>query len=163
MQLGTLRQQYILELERCGFPNQDYRSEKLKIRLQKHEINECIAFTKVIPGDKGCITYNLVYSTSISVAEAVTYAYGLGSKDKFKDVALYLRSVVHGMFNDSTPLPWPPTADELDARQSEEYLPTDLIKFLKTLILGESDVEKSEKNRRLVLSVAQVSFTTIVY
>jgi len=163
VQLGTLRHLYVQELERCGFPNPDFRSDKLKTRLQRHEINECIAFTKVFPGDRGCITYNLVYSTSISVAEAVTYAYRLGSKDKFEDVALHLRSVVQGMFNESTPLPWPPTADELDARASEEYLPTDLVKFLSTLILGEADVEKSEKSRRLVLSVAQVSFNHLCF
>ena len=89
VQLGTLRHLYVQELERCGFPNPDFRSDKLKTRLQRHEINECIAFTKVFPGDRGCITYNLVYSTSISVAEAVTYAYRLGSRDKFENVVLH--------------------------------------------------------------------------
>ncbi|KAG1695541.1 snRNA-activating protein complex subunit 4 [Nymphon striatum] len=77
------------------------------------------------------------------------YRTGIGSKDKFEDVALHLSSVVQGMFNESTSLPWPPTADELDARASEEYLPTDLVKFLSTLILGEAEVEKSEKSQRL--------------
>ena len=62
------------------------------------------------------------------------------------------------MFNESTPLPWPPTADELDARASEEYLPKDLVKFMSTLLLDEADVEKSEKSRRLVLSLTQVRF-----
>ncbi|KAG1715021.1 Cystic fibrosis transmembrane conductance regulator [Nymphon striatum] len=152
VQLGTLRHLYVQELERCGFPNPDFRSDKLKTRLERHTINECIAITEVFSGDRGCIAYNLVYSTSISVAEAVTCAYRIGSKDKFEDVALHLRSVVQGMFNESIPLPWPPTADELDARASEEYLPTDLVKFLSTLILGEAEVEKSEKSQRLVLS-----------
>ncbi|KAG1682474.1 hypothetical protein GQR58_010998 [Nymphon striatum] len=152
VQLGTLRHLYVQELERCGFSNPDFRSDKLKTRLERHTINECIAITKVFSGDRVCIAYNLVYSTSISVAEAVTCAYRIGSKDKFEDVALHLRSVVQGMFNESTPLPWPPTADELDARASEEYLPTDLVKFLSTLILGEAEVEKSEKSQRLVLS-----------
>ncbi|KAG1672173.1 hypothetical protein GQR58_016074 [Nymphon striatum] len=149
VQLGTLRYLYVQELERCGFPNPDFRSDKLKTRLERHTINECIAITKVFSGDRGCIACNLVYSTSISVAEAVTCAYRVGSKDKFEDVAWHLRSVVQGMFNESTPLPWPPTADELDARASEEYLPTDLVKFLSTLILGEAEVEKSEKSQRL--------------
>ncbi|KAG1668503.1 hypothetical protein GQR58_017845 [Nymphon striatum] len=154
VQLGTLCHLYVQELERCGFPNPDFRSDKLKTRLERHEINECIVITKVFSGDRGCIAYNLVYSTIISVAEAVTCAYRIGSKDKFEDVALHLCSVVQGMFNESTPLLWPPTADELDARVSEEYLPTGLVKFL-SLIQGESDVEKSEKSQRLVLSVAQ--------
>ncbi|KAG1662733.1 hypothetical protein GQR58_020782 [Nymphon striatum] len=161
VQLGTLCHLYVQELERCGFPNPDFRSDKLKTRLERHEINECIVITKVFSGDRGCIAYNLVYSTIISVAEAVTCAYRIGSKDKFEDVALHLCSVVQGMFNESTPLLWPPTADELDARVSEEYLPTGLVKFL-SLIQGESDVEKSEKSQRLVLSVAQVSFNHIL-
>ncbi|XP_068233918.1 uncharacterized protein [Palaemon carinicauda] len=59
------------------------------------------------------------------------------------------------MFHESTPLPWPPTADELDARASEEYLPTELMKFLSTLLVDEVVVEKSEKCQRLVLSIAQ--------
>ena len=46
------------------------------------------------PSDKGFITYNLVYSANISIADAVAYAYKLGSKDKYEDVNLLLRSVI---------------------------------------------------------------------
>lgn len=80
VQLASLRLLYTQELERNGFPNPEYRSEKLKAKLQNHDIHEWIAFAKVNPGDKGCITYNLVYSASISVTDAVTYAYMLHSK-----------------------------------------------------------------------------------
>ena len=66
---------YIQELEKNGFANPECRSEKLKARLESHDIHELIAFAKVTPADKGCITYNLVYSASISVADAVAYAY----------------------------------------------------------------------------------------
>ena len=163
VQLGTLRHLYVQELERCGFPNPDFRSDKLKTRLQRHEINECIAFTKVFRGDRGCITCNLVYNISISVAEAVTYAYRLGSRDKFEDNALHLRSAVQGKFRESTPFSLPPAADELDTRASEEYLPKDLVKFLATLLLDEADVKKSEKSRRLVFSVAQVRFINLSF
>ena len=102
-----------------------------------------------------------MYSTSISVAEAVTYAYRLGSRDKFEDVALTLRSATRGKFSESTALPWPPTADELDTRAG--YLPKDLVKFLLTLLLDEADVEKSEKSQLLVLSVAQVRFINLSF
>lgn len=71
--LASLRLIYIQELERNGCPNAEYRSEKLKARIENHDIHEQIAFAKVNPGDKGCITYNLVYSASISVADAVSY------------------------------------------------------------------------------------------
>lgn len=62
--LTSLRLLYIQELEKNGFANPEYRSEKLKARLENHDIHKLIAFAKVNPGDKGCITYNLVYSTS---------------------------------------------------------------------------------------------------
>ena len=66
--LASLRVLYIQELEKNGFANPEYRGEKLKARLENHDISKWIAFGKVYPGDKGCITYNLVYSASISVA-----------------------------------------------------------------------------------------------
>ena len=68
LQLASLRVLYIQELERNGFRNPEYRSEKLKARLERHAIHELIAFAKDIPGDKGCITYTLV-------ADAVAYGY----------------------------------------------------------------------------------------
>ena len=111
--LASLRHLYIQELEKNGFTNPAYRSEKLKARLENHDIHELIAFAKVTPGDKGCITYNLVYSASISVADAVAYAYKLGSKEKYEDVALLLRSSIQQAFKESNPLPWPHSADDL--------------------------------------------------
>ena len=63
-------------------------NEKLKARLENFQINQFIAFAKVNLDDKGCVTYNLVYSASISVAVAVGYIYKLGSTDMYKDVAL---------------------------------------------------------------------------
>ena len=156
VQLASLRHLYIEELERNGFPNPEYRSEKLKTRLENDDINEFIAFAKINPGDKGCITYNLVYSTSISVAEAVVYAYKIGSKDKYEDVALLLRGIIQQAFKDSKSLPWPPTADDLDVKSSEELLPPDLVKFLNFVIAGDGDVDHSEKTKRIVLSIGQV-------
>lgn len=156
VQLVSLRLLYIQELERNGFPNPEYRSEKLKAKLQNHDIHEWITFAKVNPGDKGCITYNLVYSASISVTDAVTYAYMLGSKDKYEDVALLLRGIIQQTFNESKSLPWPPTADDLEVSSSDELLPLDLMKFLNLIISGDADMEKCEKTRRIVLSIGQV-------
>ncbi len=99
VQLASLHLLYVQELERNGFPNPEYRSEKLKVRLDNHAIHEWIAFAKVHPCDKGCITYNLVYSASISIADAVTYAYQLGSKDKYEDVALFFFYLKASAFN----------------------------------------------------------------
>ena len=105
---SSLRLLYIQELEKNGFANPEYRGEKLKARHENHEIHERIAFVNVNSGDKGCITYNLVYSATMSIAEPVAFAYKLGSKDKYDDVALLLRSSIQQAFKDSEPLPWPP-------------------------------------------------------
>eukprot|EP00064_Thunnus_orientalis_P003781 superscaffoldBa00000322_g3792 len=122
------------ELERNGFPNPEYRSEKLKAKVEAHDIHERIAFAKVNPGDKGCITYNLVYNATISVPDVVTYAYKLASKDKYEYEALLLRGIIQQIFNESKSLPWPPTADDLEVKSSDELLLLDLMKFLNPII-----------------------------
>lgn len=156
VRLASLRLLYIQELERYGFPNPNFRGEKLKSRLESHDISEYIAFAKVNPGNKGFITYNLVYSASTSVADAVAFAYKLGSTDKYEDMALLLRSIIQRAYKESTPLPWPPTADDLEVKSSDEILPHELLKFLNFVISGEADMDTCEKTRRIVLSVGQV-------
>ena len=53
LQLVSLCRLHIQELETNGFPNFEYRSEKLKARLEQHDIHESIGFVYVNPGDKG--------------------------------------------------------------------------------------------------------------
>lgn len=160
--LTSLRLLYIQELQKNGFANPEYRSEKLKARLENHDIHKLIAFAKVNPGDKGCITYNLVYSTSISVADAVAYASKLGSKDKYEDVALLLRSLIQRAFKESEPLPWPPSADDLEVKSSDEPLPSDLVKFLNYVISGDADVERCEKTGRIVLYRPGITYSSSI-
>ena len=90
------------------------------------------------------------------MAEAVSFAYQLGSKDKYQDVALLLRSSIQRAFKEAKPLPWPPSADDLEVKSSDEVLPSDLLKFLNYVISGDSDVERCEKTGRIVLSIGQV-------
>ena len=85
----------------------------------------------------------------------MTYAYRLGSKDKYEDVALLLCCVIKNAFTESKSLSLPPTADDLDIKSSDELLPPDLVKFLNFVMSGEAD-EKCEKTRCIVLSIAQV-------
>ncbi|KAK5870594.1 hypothetical protein PBY51_003528 [Eleginops maclovinus] len=152
VQLASLHLAYTQELERNGFPNPEYRNEKLKSKLEKHE---GITFAKVTAEDKGCITYNLVYNASLSVSDAVAHAYKLESKDKYEYVALLLRGTIQKTFRASKTLPWPPTADDL-VTSLDNLLPSDLMKFLTLTISGDADMEKCDKTRRLVLSISQV-------
>ena len=87
----------------------------------------------------------ITYSASISVADAVAYAYNLGSKDKYEDVALLLRRLIQRAFKESKPVPWPPSADDLEVKSSDELIPSDLVKFLNYVISGDADFKRCGK------------------
>ena len=55
--MSSLRDLYIEELEKNGFPNPNYRGEKLKARLENASISQQIAFTVVDSGNQDCITH----------------------------------------------------------------------------------------------------------
>ena len=88
--------------------------------------------------------------------DAVVYAYKLGSKDKYEDVALLLHSLIQRAFKELKLLPWPPSADDLEVKSSDELIPSDLVKFLNYVISGDADVERCEKTARIALSIGQV-------
>ena len=156
LQLSSLRHVYMSELEEHGAPSPDYRGENLMKRLQgDDELGNAIVFSKVSLRKKGCLSFYLVYSTSITLANAVAHAYKLGTADQLKDVALILRGIIMKAFKESPALPWPPTADDLDVKPSDQ-LPEELVKFLNLVLGGTSEVEKKcEKTQRLVFSIAQ--------
>lgn len=144
------------EIEKRGFPNPQYRGEKLKARIESHAIGDQVKFVNVKPSNEGCITYNLLYSASITVADAVAFAFQLASRNKVNDVAIILRSAIQRAFKESKSLPWPPLADDLDTEKQEEILPQDLLEFLSFVISGDVDKEICSKTKRFVLSIGQV-------
>jgi len=152
VRLASLRLVYTQELERNGFPNPEYRSEKLKKKLEKHE---GIGISMVTADLKGCINHCLIFSASLSILDAVRNVYEMGSTDKYDEVALLLRGTIKKKYRESNSLPWPPTADDL-VMSLDDLLPSNLMRFLTLMISGDADLEKSEKTRRLVLSISQV-------
>ena len=92
VQLSFLCSLFNKDLVSQGFPNPDYRNERLMRRLQADEdISHKLAFCKV--PHRGCVELYLVYSSSISVAEAVSCAYKLGTADQLHDAALTLHAL----------------------------------------------------------------------
>ena len=151
--LSSLRLIYIDKLDECGYPNDGYRSEHLMKRLKNHpDISSQIVFSKVDPGDRGCMSFYLVYNARITVADAVACAYNLASVDKMKDIAVLLRGVIRRAFGKTQAPPWPPTPDELDISSAD--LPQELVTFLTFVIAGKPEVS-SDKTQRLVLSIGQ--------
>ena len=96
----------------------------------------------VDPGNKGFISYVLIYNAQLSVADAIAYAYQLGSKDKLEECAIFLRKTIQHAFEESESVPWPPTAADLDVDPS---IPKELTKFLKFVVSGDNS-SKCEKS-----------------
>jgi len=153
LQLSSLRLLYIEELKSNGYENSNYRSEKLLKRLQNDPIKEHIHFTKVDHDKADAISFWLVYSSNITVSNALARAYTLGSTDKYQNVALLLRQNILQAFKESKDQPWPPTADDMELTP-ENILPPDLVRFLSTVMAGKEDME-TEKMKRLVFSIGQ--------
>ena len=164
VELRALGLLYVKELDKNGFPSPDDRSENLKVKLEKHEIGELIEFTKVNPGDyKNCIMLTLVYNAGINRADAVAHAYKLGTIDRYQDVALLLRQAIYNAFKESEPLPWPPTAEDLNVNSLDEALPPELKTFLNYVVSGDAKMDKGDKMKRIVLSIGQVIICFLVY
>lgn len=154
VQLRSMCNLYMKTLENQGFPNPEYRSEKLARRLQgDKDISHELTLSKV--QQHGCIKSNLIYSSSITVDEAVGCAYKLETADQLQEAALTLHSHIIKAFKESKDLPWPPTAQELDAVKMDVLLPEHLVQFLSSVVTGTLDGEKSEKTQRLVYSITQ--------
>ena len=152
MQLSLLRKLYIKELQRLNFPNPDYRNAKLKSKPQKHEIHDHIAFA-VVQEERGCIAHTIVYSTNILIADAVVCAYKLATKNKLENCALSFRNNIKEQFNNSNPLPWPPTSDDIEMSNLLDFLPSALVHFLNLLTEGNAG-ESNTKNTRVVLTLS---------
>ena len=111
-------------------------------------------FTKVDQGRADAITFWLVYSSNMTVSDALSGAYSLGSTDKYQDVSLVLRGGILKVHRECPELPWPPTADDMTLNAAN-LLPADLIRFLSLLISGKEENETSEKVKRTVSSIGQ--------
>ena len=86
-------------------------------RLQINpDIKSKIMFTKVNPNDKGIMSFYIVYSVRITIADAVSLVSKLASSDKITDVALLLRGIFMCAFKETNTLHWPPTAEDLSIK-----------------------------------------------
>ena len=146
LSLSAVRDRYVCELDAQGAPSPYYKSLNLMSKLEKDDdLGKHLFFSKVALKERGCFSFWLVYSTSITLADAIACAYQLGTADQLKDTALYLRQVIHKAYEEVSELTWPPTAEELD-KQAGEELPEELTRFLNLVLCGsDSMVEKCEK------------------
>ena len=88
--MSYLQSHYILKLEENGFSCPQFCGNKLRQLLSNHEIGSQIAFTTFHPGNKGFISYVLIYNANLTVADAVKFTYELDLKDNVMEAAEYL-------------------------------------------------------------------------
>ena len=146
---------FVGQLDADGYPKRDYRSSRLMKRLQNHQIGDSIKFIKLDVAERGCITFFVVHSASITISDAVAHAYRLAACDHLQDVALNLRRKIIQAFKSSSPLPWLPTYEEIDVSM-DKLLPEELMHFLNILLTGKPEIgQTSEKSKRLMMSIGQ--------
>ena len=154
LRLSSLRLLYIEELKNCGHDHQNYRSEKLLKRLQNDPIKDKIQLTKVHNNKDGFISFWVVYSSDITISNAIAQAHTIRSTDIYRETALLVRPKILKAFRKSKDLPWPPTTDDLKL-SSENLLLPELIRFLTMVMTGKEEVEINEKLKHLAFSIGQ--------
>ena len=109
---------YIHELTRNTYYNLNYRSEKRLKRLQNDSTMGLISFTKVAL-EAGAISFWLVYTSNITVCEALPLSEGEININKTSRsfFAAYLQA-----FREPGTIDWLPAADDMQL-SSEEFLP----------------------------------------
>ena len=112
VKLSDTSRYYVTLLEKSDFPNAEYKSEKLKHKLLKHELGGKIAFIS-LNKRKGKFSLQLIFSTVISQAQAITTAYNVCTEDSLSQVEARLRDVIRNSFHNSEKMPWPHTASYL--------------------------------------------------
>ena len=149
-----MRDEYICQLDTRGEGNPNYWSENLMTKIQRDDdVSAHLSFSNVKLS--GCISMWLVYNASITVNDAVAAAYLAASKDLLKHAAITLRQLILKAFEESSDMPWPPTADEL-LDPSVCQVPEELTRFLNLIFAGQdSEFVECKKTLRLVWSIGQ--------
>ena len=93
MKLTDLRNIYVSQLEVTEFPNQDYRNEKLKKKIEQDKMfSSSLGFVRL----EECSKFQpyLVYNTKTYLSSAVKFAYSLGTQDNMSSIASTLSKEV---------------------------------------------------------------------
>ena len=151
MKLSDLRRLYIGHLEGTNFANPEYRGSKLKDKLQNHpKYSTTLSFCQVNESGPQYHSY-IVYSSGVSIDDAIRKAYALGSSDIIKESGSRLHDVVQHSFKEASELVWPPTASDLEDNLN---IPPELVTFLRHVVTKQP-VPTTPKVERLILSIGQ--------
>lgn len=149
MRLTDLRQTYVSALDQTAYPNPDYRSENLKMKLMKHAgYQNQLSFC-----DMQCSKTNIVYSSSIDVDTAVKLAFKLGSSDVIENTGLEVRQTILQTHEDAPDIRWPPLPQTL-GNMDDDGIPDNLVGLLRLITTGKSSYG-TPRSERLIHSIGQ--------
>ncbi|KAH3820949.1 hypothetical protein DPMN_122702 [Dreissena polymorpha] len=79
---------------------------------------------------------SIMFNASMSVAKAIGSGFNFGLTSKQGEVAVDMRKSVKQAFVDAKPLPWPPTADDVEGYSPEDIIPKESLSFLTDYMWG---------------------------
>ena len=151
--LIDLRDTYVLILADTPFPNTNYRTGKLKVKLLRHkDYCDKLSFVE-LDRRGGQLQSELVFSNETSLAEAVKNGNMLGCSNMIDEVGKFLHRIIKDAFEKGDALPWSPTASYLQT--VDDPVPGGLQRFLHNVICGANSVQPSGRTHRLVSSIGQ--------
>ena len=112
IKLEELKMVYVEELEKTDCKNRKFRGEKLKRKIEKHNMfSKKVSFVKLQEGTKTS-TY-LLFSRQMDVGSALRDAYKLGTQDNIREVALAVRKSIFEAQEECQLRYWPYSYDYL--------------------------------------------------
>ena len=154
MTMLTERYQQFMQENSPQFYNKDYRTHKLKLKLQKKFGNKLQYW---LPNYRG----ELVYSSVLPKGTAVGSAFEAAASEskRLEEAALVLRRLIRDAHNQSPTMPWPPSARFL---LSGTISPPEILQdFLARVITGkplaQAASSKECKAKSLAADICQVT------
>ena len=148
LKLSDLLTLYTDYLEKTSFPNPNFRSYKLKKKIENSDAYQGrLAFCHM-----GEFQSYILYNSCIDLDSAVRESYRLGTTDTLALVGTNMHQLILQAHRNAGEMKWPPTAQELC--DSPNQVPSQVESFLCHVMTGKA-VTSSSMVQRLIQSIGQ--------
>ena len=154
-----MREAYVASLASTEYRNPDYRGNKLKSKIEKHEkYANSIGFTRLSSSSKFA-TY-LVFNKNTPIQDLVKHSYQLGAADTMTQAGLSGREAIKKAFQSTPPLEWPPSPAKL---YDTDIVPSSITHLLGYLMFGKPIHKNDTIRYRLIDSIGQDICRAVTY
>lgn len=148
LRLSDLREKYVAILDENHCSNPDYRSHKLKQKLDRHEpFQGKLSFCEM-----GKFQSSILFSTAITVETAIRHAFQLGSIDMVENVGKSVHKSIAEGFSQSPMQKWPPMPSDLP---DPSLILPDLLQQLLCYVITGRKSPATARQQRLIQSIGQ--------